>query len=241
MEISLLPKLKPGSTKEDFNEWLTEFSTFVDIIVKEEDKNTTGLKFLKYSIATSKLIISFDGHATFKSALDKIKLQFKTQNKSVTPLKDFYECKWVNTNLTFAQYIMRVETYAEFIDNKTARDRLVFQHCIEQFKPEFQIIFRKHSMSDLIEAVSQLAKENICEIGATFTAAAQSNERSHVTCHNCLRSGHYSTQCKQRKSKCSKCNNFGHQAKYCRSSQKNARGAILLVDQTVPTELPSTQ
>ena len=39
MEVSLLPKLKPGSSKEEFNEWLAEFSAFTDLVLKEEEKD----------------------------------------------------------------------------------------------------------------------------------------------------------------------------------------------------------
>ena len=56
--------------------------TFTDIVVKDAENDTTGLKFLKYSIAASKLFITFDGHTTFKSGFHKIKEQFTPEIKS---------------------------------------------------------------------------------------------------------------------------------------------------------------
>ena len=65
MEIALLPKQKSKAPREDYREQVNEFSAFVDIVLKEEKFNTKGLKFLKYSIAASKLAIQLDGNTTY--------------------------------------------------------------------------------------------------------------------------------------------------------------------------------
>jgi len=240
MEVSLLPKLKAGSSKEEFNEWLAEFSAFTDLVLKEEEKDTKGIKFIKYAIAASKVIVAFDGNTTFASGLEKIKRQFNTQNKSKTPLKDFYECKWINTSLTFAQYVLKIESFAEFINNKSARDELILQHCLEQLKAEFRILLKGKNLQQLIETVSELSKDNVCEGSFQPIYASQQARDCKVQCFNCSKMGHYSTQCRQKKVKCSCCGNMGHHINFCRNRSKNVHGVSLSVDQVTPTNVQST-
>jgi len=55
MEITLLPKLKASSSLSDFNEWKAEFSAFVDLVIKDDEHDTQGLKMIKYATSVSKL------------------------------------------------------------------------------------------------------------------------------------------------------------------------------------------
>ena len=109
--LSQLPKLKPTTSFEDYNEWLNEFSAFTDIVLKEEEINEKGVKLIKYAISGSKLAVTFDETTTFKSGLEKIKKQVSRQSKSSPPLKDFYQCQWINTDLNFWTIHYKIEVH----------------------------------------------------------------------------------------------------------------------------------
>jgi len=68
MEISLLPKLKSSGDALKFEEWKAEFLALMDIVIKEDEMETKGLKLLKYAISTAKLSVIFDGNTTYNSA-----------------------------------------------------------------------------------------------------------------------------------------------------------------------------
>mgnify|MGYP000055962241 CR=1 FL=1 len=147
MEISLLPKLKANSNKEDSDAWLSEFSAFVAIVLKPEELNEKGLKFVKYAVSGSKLALTFDGNTTYNSAMEKIKKQFAVQSQSAMPLNDFFSLKWIDCDLNFAQYVLRLKGIVTFIDNAAAKEQLIVQHCLEQFRSEFRIILKTKNLA----------------------------------------------------------------------------------------------
>ena len=202
MEISLLPKLKPTASFEDYNEWLNEFSAFTDIVLKEEEINEKGVKFIKYAISGSKLAVTFDETTTFKSGPEKIKNKFSMQSKSPTPLKDFYQCQWINTDLNFGQYMIKLKPMVQFITHSAAKEQLIVQHCLEQFRSEFRIILKEKKLSELVDTISELQKSEICinsENLSCISSAKTTEERRKITCYNCLKSGHVAPDCRQRK------------------------------------------
>jgi len=242
MEINLLPKLKPDSTLADYNEWLNEFSAFVDIVLKEDEIDTKGLKFIKYAVAGSKLSLSFDGHTTYQSALKKIKKEFEIQRKSSTPLKDFYELKWENIDVCFGQYVLKLQSMVNFLDHKPAQEQLIIQHCLEQLRSEFRILLKEKSLSNLIESVSELNKADII-VNSVYASNINRFEKSKqgIICHNCKKVGHYSTSCKAKKWKCNNCHKFGHKEEFCRNYSKNVCGINLSADQLVQSEVASAK
>ena len=62
-------------------------------IINAGEIGTQGFKMLKYAIPASKLCITFDGHVTYKSDMDKIEKQFRINNSLARPLTDFFNYK----------------------------------------------------------------------------------------------------------------------------------------------------
>ena len=241
MEISLLPKLKSDSSRDDYNNWLNEFSAFVDIVVNENEMDTKGLKLLKYAVASSKLALSFDGKTTYKSALAKVEKQFKSQNLSSTPLKDFYDFKWYTSELNFGQYVIKLESLLTFIDDKKSREQLIIQHCIEQMRAEFRILLKNKPLIELIDSVSELKKSEIILVSICSSSKQNRHENQSNVCYNCNRKGHVASNCRFSKWQCKLCHSYGHKEIFCRKNSKNVSAANLLVDQLVVEEAVSTQ
>lgn len=245
MEITLLPKLKAAASLSDFSEWKAEFSAFVDLVIKADEFDTQGLKMLKYAISASKLCITFDGHATYKSAMDKIERQFRINNSSSTPLTDFFNYKWCRLDDNFAQYIHKLQSMCTFVKSTASKNEIVIQHCVEQFSAEFRVFVKDLSIEQLIETVSQVKKEDICKsadvMHTTINASEKAKEKSNIVCHNCSRVGHYSSNCRQPKGQCTYCKAYGHLNRFCMKKPKNSNGACLLAEVAAPTEMSSAK
>lgn len=231
-EIALLPKLVKNCKREDFNSWKVELLTFVDLVVKEEETDIKGLKYLKYAVAGAQLGMEFDGRATFKSALEKVESTFRTVNQVAFPLREFYELRWCNEMTTITAYIEKLKNRLEFITDDKAKEQLIVQHVVEQLTPELRIILTGTQLPEMIRILSKLPKEQ----GISSPVGALTNQPgSSITCHNCGEKGHLSSKCSKERKRCKFCDKTGHLKTFCRSFRrfsKNGSVAPLLVEQS---------
>ena len=176
------------------------------------------------------MAISFDGNTTYKSALQKLMKQFDSQTKSSTPLKDFYEYKWQQTDLNFGQYVIKLQSLLTFVENKGAQEQIVIQHCIEQFRAEFRILLKNKNLRELVESVSELNKYEIISSVVSASLPTNQNSQKQVVCFNCSKNGHIASHCFATKWKCKICNRYGHKENFCRNNSKNVEATNLSVD-----------
>ena len=148
------------------------------------------------------------------------------------------------TDLNFGQTIINVKSMVQFITHSAAKEQLIVQHCLEQFRSEFRIILKEQKLSELVDTISELQKSDICinsENLSCISSTHATEERQKITCYNCLKSGNVAPDCRQRKNKCTKCNKWGHHQNYCRGQAKNAYGTTLLADQVALEKATSAQ
>ena len=130
--------------------------------VKDEERDSKGLKLLKYAIAGSKLGINCDERSTFSSILKRVEEKFMLVNTPSTPLQEFYNFRWSNSGENFARYIVKLRGYLLFLSNENSKDQLIAQHCIEQFRPEMRVLVQKKSLAEIEEAISHLSVSDVC-------------------------------------------------------------------------------
>lgn len=226
--IALLPKLSKDSKLEEFKFWKIEFLAFLDLIITEEkQKDEQGIKFLKYAIASAKLLVDLDGRSTVKTALAKVEEQFTLIHRPPFPVSDFYALKWNTFDGTICAYIDKLRSLLFFMSNRDSKNELIIQHTLEQLTPELRILLANVGIDDLIKHLSTIPKSDTVKICASIPTT--SNSSINVVCFNCGVNGHISRMCTQSKRRCEKCKKMGHQIKYCR--QKNSSAATLLEEQ----------
>ena len=231
-EIVLIPKLSKDANKDDFRAWKNEFLTFIDLLVDDADLDVKGLKYLKYAVAGARLSIDFDGKTTFKSALEKVKKTFLCINDTPFPLHDFMQLKWSNQNCTITAYVEKLRGMLTFISNKTSKDEIIKQHILEELSPELQILFRKQTLSDILQELPKLSKESIFgpSVSAVHTNTTYIPSRQRLgSCFNCSHRGHISRNCRQKKQKCSSCLKEGHLSQFCDQVSKLSKNVFPVI------------
>lgn len=207
--------------KSSFTAWTMKFHGYCALVGLNDEQKLQVLPLCFPSKKFDSVWESLDRRSTVNSALDKLELCIRQEERPADPLKYFTDRSW-HQEETVYDFVRELRRRAAFLTRqKSAVEDLVRLQIVRSLPLSVQSIASSVTdTDDLVKMLATLPRETTATVAFTRT-----DPPIRLVCWNCDKPGHSMGRCVMKKASCSTCNQSGHLAKYCGKTTKRANSS----------------